>query len=330
MSYRTRLSPQAYIDGVLSGNRFALSRAITLIESQREADMQLAETVMAGILPHTGKAIRVGITGVPGVGKSTFIEAFGLHLLAQGEQIAVLAIDPSSPETGGSIMGDKTRMTRLANEPNAFIRPTPAGTSLGGVARKTRETMLLCEAAGYTFLLIETVGIGQSEVAVKQMTDFFLLLMLAGAGDELQGIKKGVMEMADLLAITKADGENLLPAKRARADYQAALHLYRERASQWRPQVVVCSAAEDTNLDTIASLIRQFADEMQARGWWHQNRTHQNTHWMHESIKDALLHAFYHAPDVQQQLPALTEAVAHARISPYQAARQLIAAFGKV
>lgn len=326
---RNRLSASEYIAGVLGGNRFILSRAITLVESKRTQDAVLSEAVIAGIVAHTGGATRIGITGVPGVGKSTFIEAFGMHLVSQGKKVAVLAIDPTSPKTKGSIMADKTRMGMLSATGAAFIRPTPAGSSLGGVARKTRESMLLCEAAGYDVILIETVGVGQSEVAVRQMTDFFLLLMLAGAGDELQGIKKGVMEMADMVAITKADGDNLQKSEQAAAEYRAALHLYRAKASGWSPPVLICSALGDKNIDQIWAKIQEHGRVLAKSGWLEKNRRKQSKHWMAESIQEALMQDFYGAEVVKNGYNALVKLVEKGEISPYKAARELLLAYRK-
>src|SRR5580704_952059 len=243
MTPRGRLPLESYIGGILRGDRVTLARAITLVESQRPSDADLAARLLDSILPHTGKSRRVGITGVPGAGKSTFIDALGMHLIREyREGIAVLSIDPSSPLSGGSILGDKTRMERLCVEEQAFIRPSPAGGHLGGVARRTRETILLCEAAGFENILIETVGVGQSETAVRSMVDFFLLLMLAGAGDELQGMKRGIVEMTDLIAFNKADGDNKRNAERARVEYAGALHLFPAAADGWTPKVLTCSA----------------------------------------------------------------------------------------
>ena len=262
---RSRLAAQEYIDGILAHNPFILSRAITLIESQLESDNELATQIIDKLMPYTGNSIRVGITGVPGVGKSTFIETFGLYLadLAtelenKNKKIAVLAIDPSSQRSGGSILGDKTRMEKLSNHKNAYIRPSPARSSLGGVSRKTRETMLLCEAAGFDIILIETVGVGQSETIVKGMVDFFLLLMLAGAGDELQGIKRGIMEMADMLVITKADGENKNAATKAKSQYKHALHLFPPNDANWTVPVEICSALENEGIEKIWKSIDAF------------------------------------------------------------------------
>ena len=263
-----RLSPDAYIKGILANDRIILSRAITLIESQLSEDRKLAEKVLEGILPNTGNAIRIGITGVPGVGKSTFIEAFGKYITTQNKKIAVLAIDPTSQRTKGSIMGDKTRMEELAHDPLAYIRPSPSGNTLGGVANKTRETMLLCEAAGFDIILVETVGVGQSETVVKGMVDFFLLLMLSGAGDELQGIKRGIMEMADAVVITKTDGDNIQKAKNAKMEYIHALHLYPPTQNNWYPPVLTCSALQQTGLTEIWEVMMEFSKLMQQNGYW--------------------------------------------------------------
>lgn len=296
---RPRLTTEAYIDGIRQGDRFVLSRAITLIESRLPADREQADAVLQAILPYTGNSIRIGITGVPGVGKSTFIERFGTLITGYGKKLAVLAIDPSSPLTGGSIMGDKTRMEQLSHNPRAYIRPSPSGTSLGGVSRKTRETMLLCEAAGFDVIFIETVGVGQSETAVRNMTDFFLLLMLAGAGDELQGIKKGIMEMADAVAINKADGDNVKRAKAAQAEYRNALHFFPPKPYGWQPQVLTCSAIEGSGLDDIWQMILNYRKLTLGNGWWQRKREQQQESWLKELIAEQLLESFYQNPQVQ-------------------------------
>src|SRR6478609_11290562 len=257
-SPKTRLPLNDYVKGILKGDRFILGRAITVIESDLPADQMLAEKIMAKILPKAGNSIRIGITGVPGVGKSTFIEAFGKYLTGRNKKVAVLAIDPSSQKTKGSILGDKTRMDQLAVDPLAFIRPSATRLTLGGVASKTQETILLCEAAGFEVIIVETVGVGQSEVAVKNMVDFFLLLMLAGAGDELQGIKKGIMEMTDAMVITKADGDNVDHATRAQAEYQHALHLFPASSSGWEPRVVTASALKGKGIDAVWKMITEY------------------------------------------------------------------------
>ncbi len=313
------------MQGILAGDRVTLSRAITLVESRLPADQELAQQVINQVLPHAGNAVRIGITGVPGVGKSTFIEAFGSYLIReQGKKLAVLAIDPTSQRTGGSILGDKTRMESLSVNPQAFIRPSPAGKSLGGVTRSTRETIILCEAAGFDAIIVETVGVGQSETAVHAMVDFFLLLMLAGAGDELQGIKRGIMEMADAIAITKADEHNVLKAKAARVEYQNALHLYPPTASGWIPKVSTCSALQLTGLDTIWQNITEYLQLTRANGYFEQKRRHQNLQWLYEAIRQSLEDNFYARPQVQAQLPAMAQAVKDGEKSAFAAATELL------
>ncbi len=302
-----------------------LSRAITLIESKLPSDHDLAQQVINAVLPHAGGSVRIGITGVPGVGKSTFIESFGNYLIQeQGKKLAVLAIDPTSQRTGGSILGDKTRMELLSINPQAFIRPSPAGKSLGGVTRSTRETIILCEAAGFDAIVVETVGVGQSETAVHAMVDFFLLLMLAGAGDELQGIKRGIMEMADAIAITKADGANITKAKAARAEYQSALHLYPMSHSGWLPKVSVCSALEQTGLDTIWQTIAEYLQLTQQNGYFDKKRRNQNLQWMYEAIRQGLEENFYAHQKVKEQLPGIAEQVKEGKKSAFAAAAELL------
>jgi LAO/AO transport system kinase len=314
-----------YVDRILAGDRVALSRAITLVESTLPEDQDLAQQVLARLLPHTGQAVRIGITGAPGVGKSTFIEAFGTYLVDnQQKKIAVLAIDPSSQRSGGSILGDKTRMATLASQPQVYIRPSPAGLSLGGVARHTRESILLCEAAGFDTILVETVGVGQSETQVHSMVDFFLLLLLAGAGDELQGIKKGIMEMADGLVITKADGPDQIKAQQARANYQQALHLFPPAPSGHAPQVSLCSAFEKTGLDQIWQSITHYLDVTRANAYLDQKRRGQNLHWLHQTIRQALQDRFFATAAVQSQLPELESQVAAGLKSPFLAANELL------
>lgn len=319
---RRRLSCNDYTEGVLRGDRVILSRAITLIESNLQTDQELAEEVLSNLLPDTGRSKRIGITGVPGVGKSTFIEAMGMHLTESGHKLAVLAIDPSSQRSRGSILGDKTRMEQLAHHPNAYIRPSATGTSLGGVAGKTRETMLLCEAAGYEIIFIETVGVGQSEVAVKGMVDFFLLLMLAGAGDELQGIKKGIMEMADAIAITKADNDNIKASKKARTEYQNALHLFPPSDTGWVPKVLTCSALTSEGLPEIWEMIEAYYQHIgnQLEGI----RKSQNVNWMHETISYLLKQNFYSAPEVASRIADIEAKVGSGLMTPQAAARELI------
>ena len=321
---RSRLSLEAFAAGITQGDRVILGRAITLVESNLNADKQLSSNLINQLLPETGKALRIGITGVPGVGKSSFIETFGSYLCEKGNKVAVLAIDPSSQRTGGSILGDKTRMEQLAHHPNAFIRPSPTGNSLGGVATKTRETMLLCEAAGYEIILVETVGVGQSEVAVKDMTDFFLLLMLAGAGDELQGIKKGIMEMADGIAITKADGDNIKASKRARAEYQNALHLFPPDLSGWSPEVLICSAKDHTGIEDIWKLITTYEAQMKESGYFQHQRNEQNHRWMHEIIKHELIDQFFTSQKVQDALSGIENKLMSNQITPRAAAESLM------
>lgn len=323
-----RLSVNEYVDGIQAGNRITLSRAITLVESQRTKDVSLSQQVLARLIPNLPKSTtRIGITGAPGVGKSTFIEAFGKYLTSLGKKVAVLAIDPSSQKTKGSIMGDKSRMEELVREPLAYIRPSASGSTLGGVARKTRESILLCEAAGYEVIVVETVGVGQSEVAVKEMTDFFLLLMLAGAGDELQGIKKGIMEMTDTIAITKTDGTNVKNAKRARVEYMTALHLFPPSASGWIPQVTTCSALEQLNIDQVWGIVSDFREKQFQNGWLQKIRTEQNLHWMHDTIRETLITTFYKDERVKALLPNLEEQVAQGKEPAHAAALALLAQF---
>ena len=320
-----RYSLDQYVAGLLAGDRVVLSRAITLAESTLAADQELAQQVLARLLPHTGQAIRIGITGAPGVGKSTFIEALGTYLIEYHQKkIAVLAIDPSSQKSGGSILGDKTRMTALANRPQVYIRPSPAGRSLGGVARHTRESIFLCEAAGFDTILVETVGVGQSETEVHSMVDYFLLLLLAGAGDELQGIKKGIMEMADGLAITKADGPNKMKAEQARMEYQRALHLFPPAPSGHLPQVGTCSALGKTGIGQIWQGIQHYLELTRANGYFDQKRRDQNLHWMHQTIRQALQEKFFASAAVKLHLPELESQVAAGQKSPFLAAAELL------
>lgn len=306
-----------------------LGQAITLVESRLPEDSALAAALLDKILPHTGNALRIGITGVPGVGKSTFIETFGNHLLEGGKKLAVLTIDPSSQLTHGSILGDKTRMESLSKSPQAFIRPSASGAALGGVAFKTREAMLLCEAAGFDIILIETVGIGQSETAVKNMVDFFLLLMLSGAGDELQGIKKGVMEMADALVITKADGDNKTKAGKAAAEYQHALHLFQPPASGWIPQVLTCSALENTGIQEVIGMIQRYEQHIKVSGFREANRQQQNTVWFHECFQQLLKDDLQRFQELKTIVEKLEQQVMAQEISSQQAARKLIAGYHK-
>lgn len=321
------LSVSDYLEGIQAGNRAVLSRAITILESKLSKHKALGREIVNGCLPHAGKSIRVGITGVPGVGKSTFIEALGGHLTGKGHKLAVLAIDPSSQRTKGSILGDKTRMESLSSDPNAFIRPSPSSGTLGGVAKATRETILLCEAAGYDVILVETVGVGQSETAVHSMVDFFLLLMLAGAGDELQGIKRGIMEMADSLVINKADGDNVDKARLAKRQYLNALHLFPLAKSGWPPKVEVCSAMERTGISQLWDSILDYQSTTKNSGFFAQKRRDQDKYWMFESIRENLETLFYQHPEVKQQLTNLEADIAQGKISSHAAAEVLMNLF---
>ena len=324
---RKRFTLQEYKEGVLSGDRTKLSQAITLAESSLETDLKLASDLVQEILPYTGKSIRIGITGVPGVGKSTFIEAFGQVLVAQGKSVAVLAVDPSSQKSKGSILGDKTRMEKLAGDKRAFIRPSPTGATLGGVSSKTREAMLLCEAAGFDVILIETVGVGQSETAVKSMVDFFLLLMLGGAGDELQGIKKGIMEMADGVVIHKADGENFSSAKKAKSSYENALHLFPLGENNWSTPVMTASSLTKEGLSEIWETIQKYASQMQLSGFWESNRASQRLNWLDENLQFLLGKFFMEHEQVQELLRKNRARVENGELSPLSLARDLITTF---
>ena len=313
---------------VRQGNRRALAKAITLVESTRADHQASAQRLLELLLPATGSAVRVGITGVPGVGKSTFIEAFGLFLIGQGKRVAVLAVDPSSARSGGSILGDKTRMARLSAAPEAFIRPSPSAGSLGGVTRRTREALLVCEAAGYDVVLVETVGVGQSEVAVASMVDFFLVLMLAGAGDELQGIKKGILELADALAVNKADGDNVRKAERAAAEYRGALQLFRHSSPSWDPPVVTVSGLEEKGMDTIWSIVERHRTKLSETGELAQKRREQRQAWLWSMLDEGLKRHFLARDDVKHLLPEVEADVASARITPTEGARRLLALLG--
>lgn len=324
---RQRLSVETYTQGVLAGDRTTLSRAITVMESALSGDRILASQILQNILPHTGNSIRIGVTGVPGVGKSTFIEAFGSYLTSLGKRVAVLAVDPSSKQSGGSILGDKTRMEKLARDPHAYIRPSATNLSLGGVARHTREAILLCEAAGYDIILVETVGVGQSETLVKGMTDFFLLLMLAGAGDELQGIKKGIMEMVDAVAVNKADHGNEAAVAKAVSEYRQVLHLFPETASKVPVQVVACSALEETGMQPIWKLILDYYTQTSENGFLQQNRQFQRIEWLREQIRQSLEDRFYENELVQKHIASADEAVRSGEKLPEEAAADLINLF---
>jgi len=316
--------PQEYVEGVLSRDRLLLSRTITLIESTLPAHQELAKEIVNRLLPETGKAIRIGITGVPGAGKSTYIESFGTMLTEMGHRVAVLAIDPSSTRSGGSILGDKTRMEKLAINNNAFIRPSPSSGTLGGVGRKTRETMLVCEAAGYDVVIIETVGVGQSETTVASMVDFFLVLMIAGAGDELQGMKKGVLEVADAIVINKADGNNIRRAEIAQKEYQAALHMLMPASLNWSPPVLTCSSTEKKGIKEIWQTILKHKKKLTGTGEMGSRRKGQDLDWMSFLMDEGLRQWFYNNPHVVKLLPQLQQDVAEGRISSAAAADKLL------
>lgn len=321
---RKVLTAKEYADGIIAGNRILLSQAITLVESSRQQHHELAQDIISRCLPHAGNSVRIGITGVPGAGKSTFIEALGTHLTAQGHQLAVLAIDPSSTRTKGSILGDKTRMEALAVDKNAFIRPSPSSGSLGGVARKTRESIILCEAAGFDVVFVETVGVGQSETTVHGMVDFFLLLMLAGAGDELQGIKRGIMEMADAICINKADGDNQQAAQRARVEYKNALHLFPPAPSGWTPPVQTCSAREGTGISQVWATVQEYLTKTRENGFFLEKRQEQKNITLHEAIDEILQSDFYNNNKIKTALPQMQQAVRQDEMSAYVAARRLV------
>ncbi|MGA2542025.1 MAG: methylmalonyl Co-A mutase-associated GTPase MeaB [Verrucomicrobiota bacterium] len=316
-----------FVAGVLAGDRAILSRAITLIESQSPRHEEKAQEVLQRLLPHTGKAKRIGITGAPGVGKSTFIEAFGCYLIDQGQAVAVLAIDPTSKRSGGSILGDKTRMENLSRQARAFIRPSPAGDSVGGVARRTRETMLLCEAAGFDLVLVESVGVGQSEVALRAMVDFFLLLLLPGAGDDLQGIKRGIIEMADDILVNKADGDNRTRAEQARLEQQAALACLQPATPGWKTQAALCSARTGEGVPHVWQRIERFFRELEPKGIIAKRRKQQAVDWLADSIRDELQRRFERHPAIQARFPALRKSVLRGEITAHCAARALLADF---
>lgn len=311
------------IEKIKQGNRRALAKAITLVESKLDSHREQAQDLLNQLLPETGNSIRIGITGIPGVGKSTFIEAFGLHLIQQGKKVAVLAVDPSSPIRGGSILGDKTRMELLSREENAYIRPSPSEGALGGVAQKTRETMLLCEAAGFDVILVETVGVGQSEYEVAAMVDFFLVLMLPNAGDDLQGIKRGIMELADALVINKADGESVNLAQQTQRHYKNAFHLLSQDGF-WQPQVKTCSAKENEGIEAVWQMIQDYANQAQENGFFDNNRAQQSQDWLKKLIHEMLEMKLKQNPQVKAQLPKLQQAVLDQTLTPYNAAQEII------
>lgn len=327
--HQKKLSAKTLIPQILKGNKTALSEAITILESAQAKHQQIASEILQQALPHTGKSIRIGITGVPGVGKSTFIESFGLYLIEQGKKVAVLAIDPSSEKSKGSILGDKTRMNNLAIQENAFIRPSSSRGSLGGVAQNTRESILLCEAAGFDVILVETVGVGQSEIAVHSMTDFFLLLMLAGAGDELQGIKRGIIEMADALVITKTDGKNIAASNLARSQYKSALHLFPVNKNNWLPQVETISALENKGIDKVWKIVQDFETKTKANGHFEINRNEQQLYWMHESVKEKILNEFYQNESTKKIIDKVSKELLTGKITSQEGAKKIISSHGK-
>ncbi len=321
---RKQRSTQEYIDGILQGNITILSQAITLIESANSVHYAQAQEIIEGCLPYSGRSVRIGITGVPGAGKSSFIEAVGGMVTSLKHKLAVLAIDPSSERSGGSILGDKTRMESISANQNVFIRPSPSAGSLGGVARKSRETIVLCEAAGFDVIFIETVGVGQSETAVHSMVDMFMMLQISGAGDELQGIKRGIMEMADMMVVTKADGENVMKANLAKTQYISALHLFPMPESQRRPEVFTCSSLEKTGLEEVWKGVEEYIEHTQSNGYFTHNRQRQLKYWMYESINEALRNSFYLNKEIELAIPEYESRVLDNKISSFVAAKELL------
>lgn len=327
---KTQLLPaEVYVEGILNGDIVLLSKAITLIESHLPAHQEVAQQVIAGCLPHSGKALRLGITGVPGAGKSTFIEALGMYLCKQNQKVAVLAIDPSSQRSHGSILGDKTRMEALSSHPNAYIRPSASSGTLGGVARKTRETIILCEAAGFDNLFVETVGVGQSETAVHSMVDFFLLILISGAGDELQGIKKGIMEMADGIVVNKADGDNIARANRAKAECESAMHLFPPAEAGIEPKVLTCSSLHNKGIAEVWQTVQDHLEVIKNNGFLLKKRTQQDVRLMYDTIDEALKNQFYKSHVIAPQLPSMEMAVKSQNLTAYVAAQQLLETYFK-
>ena len=321
---RRTYTADEYVEAILQGDITMLSRAVTLVESALPSDQKMAQAVIEKCLPHAGKSIRLGITGVPGAGKSTFIDEIGTLLTGKGKKLAVLAIDPSSERSKGSILGDKTRMERLSTDPNAFVRPSPSAGSLGGVARKTRESIILCEAAGFDTIIVETVGVGQSETAVHSMVDFFLIIQLAGTGDELQGIKRGIMEMADGIAINKCDGNNIEKAKVARNQFQNALHLFPPHESGWSPEAVTCSAVEGNGVNDVWDMVERYVAHTQNNGFFEDKRTQQAKYWMFESINEQLKDNFYQNKTIEDLLQHYEQRVLQNEVSSFIAAHELL------
>jgi LAO/AO transport system kinase len=317
---RRKFTVDEYAEGITSGNRIILSQAITLLESSNPGHSEAALAVIEKCLPFSGRSVRIGITGVPGAGKSTFVETFGKLLTSKGKKVAVLAIDPSSQNSRGSILGDKTRMEKLSRDPDAFIRPSPAAGTPGGVARKTRETIILCEAAGFDIIIVETVGVGQAETAVSSMVDFFLLLMLAGAGDMLQGIKRGIMEMADIIVITKADGDNRLSASHAKSEYMSALHLFPSPPSGWTPDVFTCSSFENSGIEEVWQAINKYVSMTSQSGYFGERRKQQEIIRMHDTIDDRLKESFYNSSEIKKMIPGIENQIKEGTITFYKAA----------
>ena len=321
---RRTFTTDEYVEGILQGNITILAQAITLVESNNPAHYAQAQEIIERCLPYSGKSVRIGITGVPGAGKSSFIEAVGNMITSLKHKLAVLAIDPSSERSGGSILGDKTRMESICHHPDIFVRPSPSAGSLGGVARKTRETIVLCEAAGFDVIFIETVGVGQSETAVHSMVDMFMMLQISGAGDELQGIKRGIMEMADMMVITKADGENITKAELAKAQYQGALHLFPLAESGWRPQVYTCSSLLGTGLEEVWQGVEKYLEHIELNGYFTANRNRQNKYWMYETINETLKSSFYNNPEIEAKMAEVEQRVLEAKLSSFIAAKELL------
>lgn len=324
---RRSLTVDEHVDGVLSGNRMILARTITLIESNAPAHRDMGQEVLQRLMPHAGRSMRVGISGVPGAGKSTFIEALGSMLCEQGHRVAVLAVDPSSTLSGGSILGDKTRMERLSAHPNAYIRPSPTGGNLGGVTEKSRSTIQVCEAAGYDVIIVETVGVGQNEIAVRGMVDCYMLLGIAGAGDDLQGIKKGVIEIADLFVVNKADGDNKARARRTQAEMSTVLHYLTPYTPEWSVQALTCSALKGDGVADVWESVTRFFAHLKEHGWLEQRRAQQNVGWLHELMNQELRHLFLENPAVAKELPHLEKEVAAGKTPVYQAAKSLLSCF---
>ena len=324
---RSRRSSRFYVDGILAGHRKTLSQALTLIESGLASDRQLAQQIVEQCLPYSGKAVRIGISGPPGCGKSTFIEHFGLYQIGLGFSTAVLAVDPSSSVTKGSILGDKTRMAELSMHPMAFIRPSPSGEMYGGINRMTRESIILCEAAGFQRIIIETVGVGQSEVIVETMVDFFMVLMLAGAGDDIQGMKRGIIEMADALIFTKADGENEIKVKSASQEFKRALELFPWKDNGWQPQVLTCSSWTKAGFDEIHEMINRYLELTQTNHTFEQKRLSQKLNWFYHTLDQELKHSFYQHPQVQKMFAYWVNKIKSDEITPYHASQQMLSVF---